>query len=149
MSKLEVEMITPEKVALRASADFVVLPATKGELGVLPGHAPFLVELKAGEVRVTAEGALKSFAIAGGFAEIQRDKVAVFAETADLAEEIDAEATRQALEKAKAQSQRSDLDPLSLKQAEAAIRAAQVRLRVAELKTRRGHRPSGPQGHGS
>lgn len=148
MGKLELEMVTPEKVALRASADFVVLPAANGELGVLPGHAPFLVELKAGEVRVTADGALKSFAIAGGFAEIQRDRLSVFAETADMAEEIDAEAARQALEKAKAQGQRRDLDPLSLKQAEAAIRAAQVRLRVAELKNRRGHRPTG-QGHGS
>ena len=132
--KISLEMVTPEKTALKAAADFVVLPARQGELGVLPGHEPYFVELVEGEVRVTEGSEMKSFAIAGGFAEILKDRVSVFAETADLAEEIDAEAVRQEYERSKAKTTARDLDPLTLAAAEAATRLALAKLRVAELR---------------
>lgn len=133
---LTLEMVTPEKVALTQSADFVVLPALRGEMGVLPGHESFLVQLSAGEVRVTSEGEVKHYAVSGGFAEVRLDKVSVFAETAEMAEEIDAERARQSLEKAKGEARRRELDPLTLAQAEAAMRRAEIRLRIAELRKR-------------
>lgn len=131
---IALELVTPEKVALKATAESIVLPAYDGEMGVLPGHEPYWVQLKAGEVRVTSGGELKSFAVAGGFAEIAKDRVSIFAESADLAEEINAEEARQALEKAKAEASRRDIDPLTLAAAEGAMRAAAVKLRVAELR---------------
>lgn len=131
---ITLELVTPEKVALKATAESVVLPAYDGEMGVLPGHEPFWVELQAGEVRVTSAGEMKSFAVAGGFAEIAHNKVSIFAESADLAEEINAEEARQALEKAKAEIAQRDIDPLTLAAAEGAMRAAFVRLRVAEMR---------------
>lgn len=133
---LTLEMTTPEKVASETAAEFVVLPAVKGEMGVLPGHAPFLVQLAEGEVRVTSGGEQKRFAVSGGFAEIRNDKVSLFAETAEMAEAIDEERARQALEKAKAQAVRRDMDPLTLAQAEAALRRAQVRVKIAERRRR-------------
>ena len=133
---LTLELVTPEKVAWSAPADFVVLPALGGEMGVLPGHQSFLVQLTAGEVRVTAGSEIKNFAVSGGFAEIKNDTVSLFAETAEDAGQIDAERARQALEKAKAVV-KPGLDPMQLAQMEAAIRRAQVRLRVS----RRGKTP--------
>ena len=127
---LTLELVTPEKVAWSAPADFVVLPAYNGEMGVLPGHQSFLVQLTAGEVRVTAGGEVRNFAVSGGFAEIKNDTVSLFAETAEDAGQIDAERARQALEKAKAVVH-AGLDPMQLAQMEAAIRRAQVRLRVS------------------
>ena len=127
---LSLELVTPEKVAWSAPADFVVLPAYDGEMGVLPGHQSFLVQLAAGEVRVTEKEQVKRFAISGGFAEIKNDVISLFAETAEQAGEIDAERSRQSLEKAKAEAVKPGLDPLQLLQMEAAIRRAQVRLRV-------------------
>lgn len=140
---IQLEMITPEKVVLQAPAEFVVLPAHDGEMGVLPGHEPYWVELAAGEVRVTLGGGehFQSFAIAGGFAEVVHDRISVFAETADLSHEIDVEREHQALEKAKAETRRQDVDPITLAAAEAAIRVAQVKLRVSELRGRREKRP--------
>lgn len=137
---LTLEMITPERLVLRCQADFVVLPADRGEMGVLPGHEPFLVALREGEVRVTFEGNLKSYAIAGGFAEILRDKVSIFAETAEMSSEIDAEAARQAAEKASFDLARKDIDPVTLAGAEAALRFAQVKLRVTQRRHGRGDR---------
>ena len=137
---LQLEMITPERTALKTVAEFVVLPAQRGEMGVLPGHEPFWVELHGGEVRVTSGGELQSFAIGGGFAEVGRDHVSIFAESADLAHDIDIERERQELEKAKAETRRKDIDPTTLAAAEAAIRVAQVKLRVAEMRGKRGRR---------
>lgn len=142
---IQLEMVTPERVALQAEAEMIVLPAHEGEMGVLPGHAPFLVMLNPGEVRVTALGGEKKhYAVGGGFAEVQPDKVSVFAETAELAAEIDAERARQALQRAKAQALAPGLDPLTLAQAEAAMRRAQVRLRVSELRRGYGRREQRP-----
>ncbi len=137
---LTLEVTTPERVVLEAKADFVVLPAYEGEMGVLPGHAPYLVQLAPGEVRVTETGEVRRFAISGGFAEIKDDKVSLFAETAEMAEQISVERALQALERAKAEAQRKDLDPLTLAAAEAAMRRAQVRLMVStRLKRRAAH----------
>ena len=146
---LIVEIVTPEKVALQGEAESVILPAHDGSMGVLPRHAPFLVMLNPGEVRVTAPGgATREFAVGGGFAEVRPYKVSVFAESAELPDEIDAERARQALERAKARVQAPGLDPLTLAQAEAAMKRAQVRLRVAELRPMRGgpvRRPFGEE----
>jgi len=131
---LTLDLVTPERVALTEEADFVVLPAHEGEMGILPGHEPFMVQLTHGEVRVERAGEQKRLAVSGGFAEIINNKISIFAETAEMVGEIDAERARQALEKAKAESKRKDIDPLSLAQAEAAVRRAQVRLRVSEFK---------------
>lgn len=128
---LTLELVTPEKVAWSAPADFVVLPAFEGEMGVLPGHQSFLVQLVEGEVRVTDKGAVKRFAVSGGFAEIKDDRISLFAETAEMADQIDAERAHQALEKAKLEVVKPGLDPLRLAEMEAAVRRAQVRLRVA------------------
>jgi F-type H+-transporting ATPase subunit epsilon len=128
---LTLELVTPEKVAWSAPADFVVLPAADGEMGVLPGHQSFLVQLGAGEVRITDKSQIKRFAVSGGFAEIKDDVISLYAETAEAAEQINAERARQALEKAKAESVKPNLDPGHLAEIEASIRRAQIRLRVA------------------
>jgi len=135
--RLTLELVTPERPAFSGEGDFVVLPAWDGEMGVLPGHAPFLVQLRPGEVRFTAGGETKLFAVSGGFAEVRDDKVALFAETAEMAESIDAERARQALERAKAELLDKNLDSMTLARAEAAMRRAQVRLKVAQLGSRR------------
>src|SRR3989338_536810 len=135
---ITLEMTTPDKVAFCAQVEFVVLPAWQGEMGILPDHAPFLVQLKPGEVRVTAKGQVGRFAVSGGFAEVKKNKISLFAETAEMAEQIDAERSRQSLEKAQAEVVRKDIDPLTLAAAEAAIRRAQVRLLVAERRHRKG-----------
>ena len=139
--QITLEMVTPEKVAWSAPADFVVLPALNGEMGVLPGHAPFVVQLSAGEVRVTAGEEVKRFAVSGGFAEIKDDKVALFAETAEMSEQIDVERARQALERSRAAVVKPGLDPMTLAAMEADIRRAQVRLRVSKRRTPPPHMP--------
>jgi F-type H+-transporting ATPase subunit epsilon len=140
---LQFEMISPEAPVLATPAEFVVLPALNGEMGVLPDHEPFLVQLREGEVRVTAGGSVKNYAVSGGFAEVRQNKVSLFVETAEMVSAIDAERARQDLEKARAETLKPGLDPLMLAQAEAAMRRAQSRLRISQL--RRGPRRGEPR----
>jgi F-type H+-transporting ATPase subunit epsilon len=73
-----------------AEVDSVVAPGFEGELGILPGHAPFLVGLKAGVVRYSKGGQVTRIAIGGGLAEVTQERVTVLAPTAESSEQIDA-----------------------------------------------------------
>jgi F-type H+-transporting ATPase subunit epsilon len=50
--KLRLRVISPSKTKYDGDVDMVVMPGSEGDLGVLPNHAPMIVELKAGEVKI-------------------------------------------------------------------------------------------------
>src|SRR6266550_4827515 len=92
---LNLEIVTPEKLACSDEVASVQLPGSEGELGVLPHHAPLVSNLGVGELRIRRGGQEESFAIAGGFLQVRPDRVVVMAETADMASEIDLERAQQ------------------------------------------------------
>lgn len=132
---ITLEIVTPEKVALKDEVDSIVLPAFKGEMGILPRHTHLLTQLSAGELRIGKNGKTDFFAISGGFAEVHPDKVEVFAETAEMAEEIDVKRARIASEKAKEKLSKIS-SPQDLASAQAALRRALIRLHVSEKLSR-------------
>ena len=68
----QLEIVTPEKLVVKDSAEEAQIPATTGYIGVLPGHAPLITELGAGEISYRSGGRVHRFATAWGFAEIRR-----------------------------------------------------------------------------
>jgi F-type H+-transporting ATPase subunit epsilon len=137
MAKLHVEIVTGERVILTEDdVDMVVAPGADGTLGILPRHAPLISILDAGELRIKKDGRETSIIVFGGFIEVTPDKVIVLADTAEHAEEIDlqrAEAARRAAETAVANREST----VELEHAAAALRRANLRLRVGQ---RRGSR---------
>ena len=131
-----VEILTPERVVMQTEADAVVVPAVDGELGILSQHAALLAELQAGEIRLRRGDQIELFAVSGGFIDVRENRARIFVETAEMAQEIDAERARQAAERAKAALRNPQRD-MSLEEAEAALRRALARLRVAENVRRR------------
>ena len=79
---MKVSVISPEKTIYEGDADSVVVPAWDGQLGVMRGHAPMLVLLGEGEMRVTTGGAEQRFRISGGFMQVADDVVTVLSEHA-------------------------------------------------------------------
>jgi F-type H+-transporting ATPase subunit epsilon len=73
---------TPEGVAAGGQCDFLVLPTPRGEEGVLASHAPLLVTVLPGELRVSREGAVERISVGRGVAEVRRDAVHLFVLTA-------------------------------------------------------------------
>lgn len=132
----QLDIVTPEKVTFSEQVEFVALPGSEGELGVLPGHMNLVVELKAGELRITREGKVEHLAVSGGFAQITGSKVIVLAETAEMAQEIDL-ARAQLQAEAKAVKIKSGLKPDDLVRAQAGLLKELARLKVAERMRRR------------
>jgi len=88
---IQLVVVTPERQLLRETVVEVEIPGQKGQLGVLPGHAPLMTELGIGALsyKKSATGEPVVIAVIQGFAEVLPDRVTVLAETAERAEEID------------------------------------------------------------
>jgi F-type H+-transporting ATPase subunit epsilon len=80
---LSLEIVSPEKLLLSKPVDMVVIPAAEGEMGVLPNHAPMIVLLRSGTIRLTIGGVVaESLYVTGGFAEVTPSRVTVLANEA-------------------------------------------------------------------
>ena len=89
MATFQLELVSPEKLLLSRQVDMVIIPAAEGEMGVLPGHAPMIVALRGGAIRVTENGQVtESLFVAGGFAEVTPERVTVLADEATPLSEI-------------------------------------------------------------
>jgi len=140
---IQLEIVTPEKLAYQGEVDSVQLPGTEGELGVLPHHAPLVSTLGAGELRLRKGTEDEFFAIVGGFLQVLPDKVVVMAETADMASEIDLERAQEARRKAEQALESGFVEGPDLAAARASLQHALLRIRVAERRHREGPRRRG------
>ena len=62
----QLEIVTPEKLVVKDSAEEAQIPATTGYIGVLPGHAPLITELGAGDAHFrTAESVISLMLLIG------------------------------------------------------------------------------------
>ena len=83
------EIVSPEKLLLSRDVEMVVIPASEGEMGVLPNHAPMIVLLRGGTIAIYEGGKVTDrLFVSGGFAEITPERCTVLADeavpTADL-----------------------------------------------------------------
>ena len=80
---LKVRVVSPEKTVFEGAAASLVAPAWDGQVGILPGHAPFLVLLGAGELHVDLPGGgNEMFHVAGGVMKVEDGGVTVLTEYA-------------------------------------------------------------------
>jgi F-type H+-transporting ATPase subunit epsilon len=140
---LQLDIVTPEKLAYSDEVDAVTLPGIEGELGVLPHHAPLISTLGFGELRIRKGGTEEFFAIAGGFLQVLPDKVIVLAETADMASEIDLGKAQEARREAEKALESGYNEGADLSTARAALQTALLRERVAQRRHREGPRNRG------
>ncbi len=127
---LHLQIVTPDKRLVREDADQVQMPGKSGYLGILPGHAPLITELTAGELSYTKGGNTQYLAVTWGFAEVLPDKVTILADAAERAEDIDVKRAEEA--KARAQEELRNPKPeMDYDEVNFALRRAEVRLEVA------------------
>ena len=82
MTTFTFDLVTPEKLLLKAEADMVEVPGAEGDFGVLAGHAPIIASLRPGVVTVENNGATRRFYVSGGVAEVLPDRCTLLAEDA-------------------------------------------------------------------
>lgn len=135
---LQCDIVTQEKTVFSGQVDAVNLPGSEGRMGILPNHTALLTTLGYGEVIVRTADQEEYFAIGGGFAEVQPDKVVILADSAEHAEVIDIERAERARESAeKYMAEGVPEDPERYAQIRASLQRAQIRIDVAHRRRRR------------
>ncbi len=144
MANLSVEIVTGERVVYQNDqVSMVVAPGAEGSLGILPSHAPLVSLLQEGELRIKSGGSEEALAVHGGFLEVINNKVVVLADTAERISEIDIERAEVARASAE-ETLRNAKDSVDIAEAEAALRRAAIRLRLARKpRGQSGGRPPG------
>ena len=130
----QLQIVTPEKQVVKdVATEEAQIPGLNGYLGILPGHAPLISELRAGELTYKASGTIHKIAVAWGFVEVLPDKVTILAETAERPQEIDVARAEKA--KARAEDRLKSNNPeIDYGRAEDSLERAETRLKVASQK---------------
>jgi F-type H+-transporting ATPase subunit epsilon len=128
------ELVTPEKLLLSRDVDMVVIPAAEGEMGVLPGHAPMIVLLRGGAIRLYQGGNVTdSLFVSGGFAEVTPQRCTVLAtDIVPLAELSRQAADRRLAEATAAYDAADKMDPAAVDAALAQLQSAHAMLAAAQ-----------------
>jgi len=128
MSTIHVDVVSAERSIFSGEAKFVALPGESGELGILPGHIPLITRIRPGSVRIEKSDGDEEFVfVAGGYLEVQPDRVTVLADTAIRGHDLDEAKAIEAKKRAEEamQNRGTDFD-LALAQSEFAMAAAQL-----------------------
>jgi F-type H+-transporting ATPase subunit epsilon len=129
---IHVDIVSAEGEIFSGDASMVFVPGSQGELGIAPRHAPLMTTLKAGVVRVEAEGHdEQSFYVGGGALEVQPHLVTVLADTAARAHDLDEAAALEAKQRAE-EAMRGRADKMDIAEAQAELARAVAQLRAIE-----------------
>jgi F-type H+-transporting ATPase subunit epsilon len=111
---VHIDVVSAEANIFSGEAEFVVAPASAGEVGIYPNHAPMITTIKPGALRIkqTDEAEETLIFISGGILEVQPGVITVLADTAVRGHDLDeakAIAAKEAAEEAM-KNRGSDVD---------------------------------------
>ena len=102
---VEVHIVTPEREVWAGAVDELIARGVDGEVGILGGHAPLLVRLAIGPLRLLTDDGETRAVVDGGFLHVSSHdggtRADVLAAHAELADEIDLELARRRLQELK------------------------------------------------
>lgn len=131
-STIHVDIVSAEGEIFSGAAAMVFAPASQGEIGIAPRHAPLLTTLKPGEVRVqTPDREEQFFYVGGGAIEVQPHLVTVLADTALRAKDIDEAAALAAKQRAE-EALRDKVSQMTQAEALAELARAAAQLKALE-----------------
>jgi len=98
------EIVTPYRHFYEGPVESVSLSSLNGRVGILPGHAPMVIALTPGIIKITAEGESRYAILMDGFAEIGQHLLLVLCDSAAWPEDIDIQRAVNAYNRAKERS---------------------------------------------
>ena len=129
-------LVTPEKrIVAGTEIEEVFVPADRGELNILPGHAPLMTTLTPGilRYRLKGEAKLNAVAISWGYCQVNPQGVNVLAETAERPEEIDKARLETQFRTASSRLSSSDVDSEALVKYQQKLAVAEVRKELISI----------------
>ncbi|EKD87211.1 MAG: F0F1 ATP synthase subunit epsilon [uncultured bacterium] len=133
--KLSLHILTPDKEVLKEEVDEVLVPTVNGELGILPNHVSLLTQIQPGELITINSGKRNSYAITGGYLEVNNNQVNVLGDYAIRSEDIEISKAEEA--KKKAEAMMKDKESVeNFAEIEAQLRRSLLELKVAQRRRR-------------
>jgi len=128
-SSYQVDIVSAEQALYSGDCEYLVATAEGGDVGIKPGHAAMLAQLKPGIIYITApDGEQELFYVSGGSMEVLPHCVTILADTCTRASDLDEAAAIEAKEAAEIAiaNKEGDVDYAAM-QAELAQAIAQIR----------------------
>lgn len=135
---IRLEFVTPAQAIAHDEVDEVQLPGEEGYFGVLPGHAPMLAALATGIMWYRKGTEIHYAFVDGGFAEVLGDRVAVLAQIAERAEDIDLQRAEASKRRAEDQLSKPSAVDFDAERARIAMLRAITRIQVSRQTRPRG-----------
>jgi F-type H+-transporting ATPase subunit epsilon len=109
---LDVHVVTPEREIWSGEAAMVIARGVEGEVGILPKHAPLLIRLAVGRLRIRVDGTEEAAVVDGGFLHVTTTegvtRVDVLASSAEMAGQIDLRAEERRVQELQGELGRRD-----------------------------------------
>lgn len=128
-------LVTPEKkIETDLEVDEIVVPGFRGQLDILPGHAPLVTTLSSGLVRYKPKGSseFQAAVTSWGYCEVFPNGVYILAETAETKEEVDRERAEESLKKSLQLLESKDLPVDEVEKYQRKIKRARARLELVD-----------------
>lgn len=133
MASFHLQIVTADGLCFDGDAESILVRTIDGDVCILARHIDYVTALGYGEARVTADGKTRRAACMGGMLAVTGGRVRVVASAFEWQENIDVARAQNALERAQAALEAADTkDEKGF--ASAALKRAQIRLRVAQQK---------------
>ena len=127
----QLQIVTADGLFFDGEAESLLVRTIDGDVCILARHIDYVTALGLGEARVTVEGKARRAACMGGMLAVTNGQVRVVASTFEWKEDIDVARAQKALERAQATLSSGASDE-EKRFADAALKRAQVRLRIAQ-----------------
>jgi len=95
------DIVSAEGEIFSGLVEMVIAHGNLGDIGIAPGHAPLITDLKPGPIRLIKQGGeAEVYYISGGFLEVQPNMVKVLADTVQRAADLDEASAQEAVKAA-------------------------------------------------
>ncbi|MCK8816390.1 F0F1 ATP synthase subunit epsilon [Natroniella sulfidigena] len=131
MSKMKLNIVTPEEVVYDDDIEMVIVRTIDGDRGIMPRHAPLITGLDIGTIRIKANNEEHVLAATKGYMEVQPEETTILVDSAEFAKEIDVERAKAAKKRAE-ERLNSPKDNINEKRAELALQRALNRLKASK-----------------
>lgn len=130
---VHIDVVSAEASIFSGEAEFVVAPASAGEVGIYPNHAPMVTTIKPGALRIRQSGEAEEtlIFISGGLLEVQPGLITVLADTAVRGHDLD-EAKAIAAKEAAEEAMRNRTSDMDYARAQAELSEALAQIQAIE-----------------
>ena len=132
--KINLQVLTPEKIACEGKVDQVSVPTKEGEITIMPNHLPLVSLMTHGELLIKNDSKEIPMAVWGGFIEVRPDsEVIIMTDVAERIEEIDEQKAEEARQRAEDTLKEKDrLSDVAFADASAILEKSLTRLKIVK-----------------